>query len=195
MKKIITFFAITFLLQTASFAQQKNWGIGLRLGDPLGLTVKKYLANRRALEFNFGSTFGYNYRNAFYRYDRFDDDFYDYDKHRIRSAVGLQGRYLFHKNISGVSGLEWYYGFGGQFRFFTVDYQYRYYRGLGKKNWDMRNDRVTTTDFGLDGIIGLEYTFKDAPISVFADLNLFMELLDDPFLPFLQGGVGGRYNF
>ena len=54
---------------------------------------------------------------------------------------------------------------------------------------------IDTTDFGLDGIIGLEYTFKDAPISVFADLNLFMELLDDPFLPFLQGGVGGRYNF
>ena len=185
------------LASTMTFAQQgKNWGIGVRLGDPIGLSVKKYVSRQKAVEFNVGRTWGYNYSNAFYRHNKYDRDFYNYEWHQPHSSVSLQGRYLVHKdlNMSGAPGLEWYYGAGAQIRFFSVDYRYRYYNGFDQK-WRTRTERVTHTDVGLDGIIGLEYSWRDVPITVFTDLNLFLEILDDPFLPFLQGGVGCRYYF
>lgn len=178
-------------------AQQKNWGIGLRAGDPVGISAKKYLSRQKAVEFNIGRTWGYNYSNAFYRHHNYDREFYDYEWHRLHSSVSLQGRYLLHKDlgVSEVPGLDWYYGVGAQLRFFNVDYRYRYYEGFDKRRSITRTDRVTHTDIGLDGIVGLEYSWRQVPITVFADINLFVEILDNPFLPFLQGGTGIRYYF
>ena len=195
-KNKLLFVLALCLIGTTSFAQQnKDWGIGLRLGDPLGLSVKKYLAPRKAIEFNIGRTWRYNYSNAFYRHNDYNRDFYDYEWHNNRSSVSLQARYLIHKplRLKEVPGLEWYYGAGAQFRFFSVEYRYRY-DGPGKSR-GYYTDRVTHTDFGVDGIIGLEYSWRNVPITVFTDINLFLEILDDPFLPHLQGGVGGRYYF
>ncbi len=192
------FLLLLCLVSTTVFAQQnKNWGIGLRLGDPAGLTAKKYLSRQRAVEFNVGRTWAYNYTNAFYRRDQYNRDFYDYDWHQVRSAVSLQARYLIHKDlgVKDARGLDWYYGIGAQLRTFSVDYRYRYYAAAGKKNGITRTERVTHTDIGVDGILGLEYSWQEVPITIFADVNLFLELLDDPFLPFFQGGVGCRYYF
>ena len=50
-------------------------------------------------------------------------------------------------------------------------------------------------DVGVDGVLGLEYTFPKAPVSVFLDGTLYMELFDDPFLFSLQGGTGVRFRF
>jgi len=50
-------------------------------------------------------------------------------------------------------------------------------------------------DVGGDAVIGLEYLFSGAPISVFADVNIFVEIFDNIFLFWPQGGIGGRYNF
>ena len=191
-------FFLCCLISTATLAQQnKNWGVGLRLGDPVGLSAKKYLSRQRAVEFNLGRTWAYNYSNAFYRRDQYNRDFYDYDWHRVRSSVSLQGRYLIHKDLGlkEVRGLDWYYGIGAQLRMFSVDYRYRYYPNGGKKNGVTRTERVTHTDIGVDGIVGLEYSWQEVPITVFADVNLFLGLLDNPFLPFFQGGVGCRYYF
>lgn len=194
--KLLLLFAFGILSTTSVVAQQKNWGIGVRFGDPLGLSIKKYLPRQKALEFNIGRTLGYNYSNAFYRNNKYDRDFYNYEWHQPRSSVSLQGRYLVHKNLrmSEVPGLEWYYGGGAQLRFFSVDYRYEYYNAFDRK-WRTRTERVTQTDIGLDGIIGLEYSWREVPITVFAEVNLFLEILDDPFLPFFQGGVGARYYF
>lgn len=197
MKNKLLLLLVFGLLNTAPVvAQQKNWGIGVRFGDPLGLSVKKYLPRQKALEFSIGRTWGYNYSNAFYQHDKYNRDFYDYEGHQARSSVSLQGRYLVHKNlgISEVPRLEWYYGGGGQLRFFNVDYRYQYYNDFDRK-WRARTERVTHTDIGLNGVIGMEYSWREVPITVFADVNLFLEILDDPFLPFLQGGVGARYYF
>lgn len=194
--KLLLLLLILGLLSTQSIqAQQKNWGIGLRLGDPSGISVKRYLARQKAVEFSLGRTWGYNYSNAFYRHSDYNREFYNYEWHHLRSAVSMQGRYLVHKELglSDLPGLEWYYGVGAQLRFFNVDYHYRYY---GSGNGSIpRTDRVTETDLGLDGIVGLEYSWRDVPLTVFVDLNLFLELIDNPFLPFLQGGTGVRYYF
>ena len=34
----------------------KSWGIGIRLGDPTGITIKKYFGTNKAIEFNVGRT-------------------------------------------------------------------------------------------------------------------------------------------
>ena len=198
MKNRIFLLLMFSLLSAQSLvAQQKNWGAGLRLGDPSGLSVKRYLARQKALEFNFGRSWGYNYSNAFYRHNNYNREFYNYEWHNLRSAVGLQGRYLVHRDLgmSELPGLEWYYGVGAQFRFLSVDYHYRYYVEGNRNGGVARTDRVTHVDLGLDGILGLEYSWRDVPLTVFVDLNLFLELVDDPFMPFLQGGTGVRYYF
>lgn len=174
----------------ASSGKPKNWGIGLRLGDPLGLTVKKYLAGGKALEFNIGSSssWGYDYRDHFY--DRYNN--YQYLGHDRKSAISFQAHYLFHKDFPSAKGLQWYWGVGAQLRVNRYRYFYRYDAGNA---WIYNEDTVTNVDFGADGIIGLEYTLPKAPLSVFAEANLFIELADDFFNLYGQGGIGIRYNF
>lgn len=184
---------------SASAANDRSWGIGLRLGDPLGLTVKKYLASGKPLEFNLGSSgyYGFDYRDDFYDRDQFSDfDYLDYDR---GSSISLQAHYLFQKDFPNAQGLQWYWGFGPQLRFKSYEYYYRFrnYYGPGADDyvWDYGRDKVTNVDFGGDILIGLEYHISNAPVSLFADANLFLELFDNPFSFFGQGGLGIRYNF
>lgn len=185
---------------------QNNWGVGVRLGDPSGISIKKYTENN-AIELSVGRTH-WSARDNWYN-NRFDDWYKDkkfghhdfqYWGHKASTPIGVQLHYLFRKSINQVAdesvrGLEWYYGFGGQFRYQTYSYDYRY-KLDGDPNWYYNSgERVTDLDIGVDGVIGLEYTFEDAPISVFLDATLFMEVVDNPFLFWMQAGVGARYNF
>ena len=180
-----------------------NWGIGFRLGDPSGITVKRYLS-RHALELNIGRTRMW-YRNAWY-----DDRFYHwYDKrnfgykdfryegYRASVPIGLQLHYLLHNNMvtTDKGALDLYYGGGGQLRAQRYYFDYRY-KWQGDDDWYwVRGEEVTDIDVGIDGVLGIEYRFAEAPIGVFVDGNLFMEVADNPFAFWLQGGVGARYNF
>jgi hypothetical protein len=79
MRHIFKSLLIIVFANFSVFAQKKsssnpNLGIGLRLGDPTGLTVKKYLG-RNALEFNVGRT--YTFSGGARYYDRRFDDWYD----------------------------------------------------------------------------------------------------------------------
>ncbi len=178
-------------------SQQKNWGIGLRLGDPFGLSVKKYNRNK-AWEFNIGRTsyWGWHgYNDAFYDYKPFKD----YRRVDIRSAhatraLSIQAHHLWHRNFSDVSGLDWYYGVGGQLKSMNVRYRVRYEDQYGIW-YDNVYRNANFIDIGVDGIIGLEYTFRNAPISLFADFNLFLELISNPFVIHGQAGIGARFNF
>ena len=184
---------------SASAANDRSWGIGLRLGDPLGITAKKNLASGKALEFNLGSSgyYGFDYRDDFYDRDEFRDfDYLDYDR---GSSISLQAHYLFQKDFLNAQGLQWYWGFGPQLKLKSYEYYYRFrnYYGPGPDDyvWDYGRDKVTNVDFGGDILIGLEYHISNAPLSLFADANLFLELFDNPFSFFGQGGLGIRYNF
>lgn len=144
---------VILLLSLHAQAQDKNWGIGLRLGDPTGLTAKKYLGASNAVELALGA----NYRGK---------------------GLEFLAHYLFHFPVN-AQGLDWYYGLGVQIE----------NRDRPEKN------RRDDTEFGADGVIGLEYTFPRAPLSIFVDAILFIELIDDPFDLDLDAALGIRYNF
>ena len=150
----ILFFLFAFLVTPELHAQDKEWGLGLRIGNPTGITAKKYLGASNALEVALGT----NYNN-----DGFE----------------LLAHYLFHFPITDAPGLDWYYGFGGQIQSYD------------RRDRDGDND----VEFGADGVIGLEYTFADAPVSIFLDAILFLEIVDDPFDLDLDAAIGVRYNF
>ncbi|WPP52885.1 hypothetical protein [Catalinimonas niigatensis] len=173
-----------------------QWGIGLRVGDPTGLSVKRFLGSR-ALELNVGRTglMGFNAQREFNN-DRYFDD-YVYLDSRFRSAISVQLHYLAFKQIpiDGPDHFAWYIGLGGQLRSTSVDYRYRYWAGPNNNDRRERWESVTDVDFGADFIGGLDYSFRDVPLSLFADLTLFVELLDDPLFLRLQGGGGIRFNF
>lgn len=185
-------------------AQAQDWGVGIRLGDLSGITVKKHMEGK-ALELSIGRThmfpgryyekhFDYWYKDKKYGYDDFR-----YIGYTNSTPIGIQFHYLIQKGIGQVlnestSGLEWYYGFGGQLRYQT--YTYRYWYKYPGTDWIEENgEQVTDIDLGIDGVLGLEYTFSKAPISVFLDVTLFMEVIDNPFLFWGQGGLGARYRF
>ncbi len=187
-------FLYTESLETSelSNAGLKNWGLGLRFGDPLGITAKKYMGNNRAWEFVLGRPAGWWYGRGYYS-DRFErrskyDDF-DYDGYDGDFAISMQVHYLFHQDIPDAPGLQWYYGFGGQLRFRGYDYHYR------DDNDRRYSDRVIDVGVGVDGVAGLEYTFQEVPLSVFLDLTLYLEIIDQPFFIIGQLGAGVRYNF
>jgi hypothetical protein len=72
------------------------------------------------------------------------------------SWVNISGAYQIHNPIDAVEGLQWYYGGGASVFFFNFDNNF-----IG--------DNSTNTSFGIQGYLGLDYTFADVPISVTAD--------------------------
>ncbi len=74
----------------------------------------------------------------------------------VYSYLAIGGFYEFHNDINGAEGLKWYYGFGASV--VILNYKdFGYLDGLG------------TFGVGLSGIIGLEYTFPDAPLAISVD--------------------------
>lgn len=203
---LVLFIFITLSCFTLTKSQAQNWGVGLRLGDPSGISIKKYNGDK-AIELNVGRTHVWGKRS--WDGDRYNDWYknknYGYVYHKYRgyeasTPIGIQLHFLKHNSIGqiadeSVSGLDWYYGFGPQLRFQTYRYYYEYFRE-GDSQWQIgESETEVDFDLGLDGVIGLEYTFDDAPISVFTDITLFMEVVDNPFKIWFQGGIGARYNF
>jgi hypothetical protein len=190
MRKII--FLISFLvICTSAFAQRQ--AIGLRVGDPVGLTYKKYFGRGiKALEFGLGTTgAGWHesyYRNTFKHIGRFDG--YNYRSHVVESTIYLQARYLVNNEIvfQGMEGdWNWYWGFGAVLK--TARIQYRY-----QDNGTFFTRDYNDIDFGPEGIIGMEYKLEGVPINVFGETSLMLEIINRVGLrPY--GGVGIRYIF
>ena len=182
-------------------AQRAEWGLGGRLGDPVGLSVKHY-SPRLHWEVNFGRSFhlrgGRYYRGQFvgiYQEQIRAYPHFEYVSHRTTFPLSIQGHVLRQRPLSGINGLQWYAGGGAQVRFVTCYYDYRY-RRQGYNDWRyVRNARQTNVDVGLDGVVGLEYFVPQLPFSLFADATVFVELADQPGHVYLQGGLGGRFVF
>lgn len=195
MKKTKAIFCVSVVLCFVTgftLGQVRDQGIGLRLGDPVGITYKSYFANPMALEIVVGTSSAnwHNnyYRKAFNSASRFDG--FDYIDHQVNYTISLQGRLLWHQAVpANVEGrLDWFYGFGVHIRSSDVEYSYF--------EQDIRRfDKKQNFDLGPEGVVGVEYELLDFPIVAFAEANLMAELIDNPFRFRLFGALGVRYAF
>jgi len=81
----------------------------------------------------------------------------------------ITGLYEVHQDIQDAPGLRWFYGGGAHIG--TWD---------GKRGHpDWRHNHNGYTVFGIDGIIGLDYTFASAPINLSLDYKPAFNLTND----------------
>ncbi len=88
----------------------------------------------------------------------------------------ITGLYEIHSPISDASGLQWYIGPGAHVGFYNTKY------GDG-------------AFIGLDGVLGLDYKFKKAPINMSLDWQPSFEFGDNRGFVGSWGGLGIRYTF
>jgi len=197
--------ALLLLMGTNAYAQE-DWAVGLRLGDPSGLTLKKYDGNK-AWQLNIGRSRWFDGDNWYgdrfgdwYNDGRYNYSAYQYLGYKRSLPLSIQLHYLINNEITewdfdGEGQLFWYYGFGLQLNYLSYVYDYRYKRA-GDPNWYYADsDRLYDIDFGADAVLGAEFLFSDIPLSVFMEINIFLEAFDDPFYMRGQGGIGARYHF
>lgn len=96
------------------------------------------------------------------------------------TAVGL---YEVHNKAFDEVGFKWFYG--GGVHITTWD-NYYYNR------WDNRGNG-TYVAIGIDGIIGLEYTFQDAPINISVDWKPAFHVIGYSHFVGDGGGLSIRY--
>lgn len=93
------------------------------------------------------------------------------------SWYNISAAYLVHKPlpIEDVEGFRWYYGGGGSVFFWSF-------------NNSFLNGNNATTTFGVQGYLGLEYTFEDTPI------NITLDWVPTFFFNGFGSGLGGGYG-
>ena len=84
----------------------------------------------------------------------------------------ITGLYEFHGNLNTEGNLKWYVGFGGHV-------------GLYKPN---------ITVIGVDGVIGIDYKFANAPINLALDWQPSLELKKDYGFNSNWGGFAIRFT-
>lgn len=104
------------------------------------------------------------------------------DKHALEGiayfwnkGTRITGLYEIHADIPNASGLKWYIGPGAHIGF----YDDRYYEGR--------------TYIGIDGVLGLDYKIKSAPINFSVDWQPSFEFGDGAGFSGNWGGIAIRY--
>lgn len=146
--------------------------IGIRGGYTSGLSLKHFVNNKAAVEIIVGAS-----------------------RWRGTSVTGI---YEWHKkNALEVPELSWVYGIGARVGFYNGDDYYKGYKGNcnDPKNpkcstyWDNRSFAA----IGVVGIGGLEYKFRDAPITIGVDLIPYF-YFQHYRGNFLDGSIAIRYT-
>ena len=173
MKKIL----LLCLISTLSYfsdAQDTKWAAGVRIGEPGGIMVRRNLNNgKNALELNIGTYGGFWGQTRKYREGNYNT---------VGIAIG--GNYIWHQDYGKMDGVKWYYGIGGQ---------------INSRRYDFLSAgtlvQESTLSIGGNALAGAEYFLNDSPISIFAELAVYVELLQQPAFVHPQGGIGMRFNF
>jgi hypothetical protein len=147
---------------TASLSgQEYQSSIGFRLGSPVSLSFKTFIGDDSALEFfaNYRSESLGSVFNTNYRW----------------TAIGLGGAYQIHNPIDAVDGLYWYYGGGVSAYFWTYSDEVFF-------------EDNSSLSFGLQGYLGLDYAFANAPV------NLSLDWVPTYFINGYVSGFGADYG-
>ncbi|SHL18226.1 hypothetical protein SAMN05444266_102341 [Chitinophaga jiangningensis] len=104
-----------------------------------------------------------------------------------RTNVTFTGLYEYHWNV-GMQGMNLYAGGGVHLSILDrLDYDEDKFHEKGKG---------TYATPGLDGIIGIEYTFKKFPLNISADLKPFVQFVGPTsYMGEEIGGVSARFAF
>jgi hypothetical protein len=97
-------------------------------------------------------------------------------------GFNITGLYEIHDQAFDVDNLKWFYGFGAHIGFYDGDYVKWGESGYGYNV------------FGVDGILGLEYSFTEAPINLGLDLKPALNLVGYTGL-WMEFGLSARYIF
>lgn len=148
-------------------AQDYSTGLGLRLGGiNKGITVKHFTGSTTAIEGILGFA---------------------------RHSISITALYEKHQAFPTAPGLSWYWGVGGHIGFFQGDYTYGYYHA-NKHDYDFYNENYDNRFYlGADFIIGLEYKFKDVPISLGLDVKPQIDFIPG-FYGYFDGALSVRFT-
>jgi hypothetical protein len=91
-------------------------------------------------------------------------------------GLDVTGLYEIHDQAFDVEHLNWYYGFGGH---------------LGSYS----GNPVSGTVVGIDGILGIEYTFTEAPINIGLDWKPAFNIIGNSAFWPDGGALSVRYVF
>lgn len=191
--KILT---LILFLPNIGFAQER--GVGIRLGEPISITYKDFIEDYLSIEAMIGSA-GVNsssyYQKDFESNPPNSNSFYI--GQNTQKGVSLNLRAALHLDFTDEFGIEigyllGYAGAGVQFRSVNVTYFYDVNQIGTSPN--LTEERANI-DFGPEAFAGGEYYFDELPISVFAEVGFFLELLDRVGHIKGQGGIGIRYLF
>ncbi len=72
-------------------------------------------------------------------------------------GFSITGLYEIHKQAFNTARLNWYYGGGGHVGFWDGS------------NVSWADDNISYTVIGIDGILGMEYNFKELPVNLSVD--------------------------
>ena len=97
------------------------------------------------------------------------------------------GLYEIHGDITGAPGLKWYVGPGAHIGFYNEGW----YRRKGSKYYYYDECDFA---FGIDGVLGLDYKIKGAPLNLSVDIQPSFEILRHPYMT-TWGGFAIRYTF
>lgn len=95
----------------------------------------------------------------------------------------VTGLYELHYNIDGAEGLKWYIGPGAHIGVWNDDW---------KKQYPDRNSSVA---IGIDGVLGLDYKIKNAPLNISFDWQPSLNLIGYTYFEAGWGGLAIRYTF
>ncbi len=95
-------------------------------------------------------------------------------------GVRFAGLYEFNFAIEGAEGLNWYVGPGVHFGVWNTENKIAY---------------NTSSDLGIDGILGLDYKLKNTPINISIDWQPSISILGNTGLSPSLGGLAIRYTF
>jgi hypothetical protein len=95
----------------------------------------------------------------------------------------LTGLYEVHGNIAGADGLKWYIGGGGHVGVWSDAWKNKY------------PNRESGAAIGVDGILGLDYKIKGAPLNLSFDWQPSFNLIGYNYFEGGWGGLAIRYTF
>lgn len=179
---------------SSSNSSLPDLAIGIRLGTPTALSVKKYYGTS-AVEFVLGTFPNLYTKHDYNFYNKRFNNYYYKNKNYYYNYIDNRGSLLLGLNISKqkesskIKGL-YVYGAGGLSAIFNK-YEFGYYNN----QYGYVEDAQWFVDYGLNALIGVEYHMKDVPVSVFLDLGAYIEFYHEPGIVLPLGSIGARYNF